>query len=218
MHARAITSLEGRTAAMRRGTAATTGPTVFQHFARLAQVAPAPPHPALAGDVASEWVKQTDWRTARQRAISTADGATTQSDPETAEHRVRHSVHFCTLVVAVTGRSWPSHPSLFIEYLEELADDITCSVSLPSWLASLSMPRSLPPQTLLSYVSHSTHCGVHTDPDGPLRSVCGSGTGSASALGMSPSLVALSPLSDHCVPRETSRRAASRSDCDSSLP
>ena len=178
--ARAITSLEGRTAAMRRRTAATTGPAVFEHFARLAQDAPALPHPALAGDVASAWVKQTAWRTTRQRAIAAADGATARADAETAEHRkwadavagiiidaalpaatdasvlrdpqralrracgsrraatlrmrVRHWVRFRTWVVAVTGRSWPSHPSLIIEYLEELADDITCSVSLPSQL------------------------------------------------------------------------------------
>ena len=178
--ARAIASLEGRTAAMRRRTAATTGPAVFEHFARLAQDAPALPHPALAGDVASAWVKQTAWRTARQRAIAAADSATARADVETAEHRkwadavagiiidaalpaatdasvlrdpqralrracgsrrattlrmrVRHWVRFRTWVVAVTGRSWPSHPSLIIEYLEELADDIACGVSLPSQL------------------------------------------------------------------------------------
>ena len=152
--ARAIESLEGRTAAMRRRTAATTGPAVFEHFARLAQDAPALPHPALAGDVASAWVKQTAWRTARQRAIAAADSATARADVETAEHR-----------------KW--------------AD---------AWRASSSMPRSLPPRMLLSFETRSAHCGVHAVPDGPRLSVCGCGTGSASALGLSPSLVARGPL------------------------
>ena len=60
---------------------------LFEHLARLAQDAPACPHPALAGDVASACVKQTAWCTARQRAIAAADGATARADAETAEHR-----------------------------------------------------------------------------------------------------------------------------------
>ena len=57
----------------------------------------------------------------------------------TLRMQVRHWVRFRTWIVDVTGRSWPSHPSLIIEYLEELADDITRSMSLPSQLLTTTI-------------------------------------------------------------------------------
>ena len=111
---REITSLEGRTAAMRRRAAATSGPAVIEHIARLAQNAPGLLHAAPPGVVASALVEQTARRTARQRATAAADGATARADAETAEHRKRADAVAGTIIdaslPAATDASVPRDP------------------------------------------------------------------------------------------------------------